>query len=160
MMMLLYGPLRGRDAVEEFISYRVWPLSAGVNFENVKVDVTPVSQLKIPLPNFPLRHKDEEDDVQFLTRVEQKARNILGGYTCTEHEAYIASLPNNGHLNRILKVAGVSYGPHLVHVSAEVLKKRKVDATAKVLGKRTKVAEKKGAVLAKVSGSCVSAGSK
>jgi hypothetical protein len=38
----------GRDAVEEFVSCGVWPLAAGVNFEQVKVGVTPVSKLKVP----------------------------------------------------------------------------------------------------------------
>jgi hypothetical protein len=33
----------GRDAMEEFSSCGVWLLSAGVNFEHVKVDLTPAS---------------------------------------------------------------------------------------------------------------------
>jgi hypothetical protein len=47
----------------------VWPLYAGIDFEHVKVGLTPVSQLKVPLPHFSLRHEDEEYDVQFLARV-------------------------------------------------------------------------------------------
>jgi hypothetical protein len=147
----------GRDAVEAFVSSGVWLLSAGVDFEHVKVDFTSVSQLKIPLPNLPLCR---EDEVQFLMRVEQEARNIVGGYTRTEHEACIASIPNNGRLNRVLEIGGLSYGPRPVPVSAEALKKRKEDAAAKVSGKRPKVAEKKGAMAVKVFGSRVSAGSK
>jgi hypothetical protein len=132
----------GRDAVE-FVSFGVWLLSASVDFEHVKVDLTSVSQLRIPLPNFPLCREYEEDDVQFLTRVEQEARNIVGGYTRMEHEAYIASIPNNGCLNHVLKVVGVGYGPLPVPISTEVLKKRMADAVAKVLGKRPKVADSK-----------------
>jgi hypothetical protein len=146
--------------VEEFLSCGVWPLSASVDFEHVKVDFTSVLQLKIPLPNFPLHHKDEEDDVRFLTRVEQEARNIVGGYTHVEHKACIISIPNNGHLNRVLKIAGVSYGPCLVPISAKVLKKRKADAATKVSGKRLKVVEKKGAMDVKISGSHAGADSK
>jgi hypothetical protein len=112
------------------------------------------------LPNFPLHREDGEDDVQFLARVEQEARNIMGGYTRAEHEACNASLPNNGRLNCVLEVAGVGYGPRPVPVSAEVLKKRKADGAAKVLAKRPKVAEKKSAGLAKVSGSRGSGSSK
>jgi hypothetical protein len=56
-----------RDVVEEFMSCGVWPLAAAVNFEQVKVGLTPISKLKVPLPRFPLSH---EDDVKFLTRVE------------------------------------------------------------------------------------------
>jgi hypothetical protein len=33
--------IRGRDIVEEFVSCGVWPLVASVNFEHVKVDLTP-----------------------------------------------------------------------------------------------------------------------
>jgi hypothetical protein len=146
--------------VEEFLSCGVWPLSASVDFEHVKVDFTSVLQLKIPLPNFPLHHKDEEDDVRFLTRVEQEARNIVGGYTHVEHKACIISIPNNGHLNRVLKIAGVSYGPCPVPISAKVLKKRKADAATKVSGKRLKVVEKKGAMDVKISGSRAGADSK
>jgi hypothetical protein len=62
--------IRGQDVVEEFLSCGVWSLSGGVDFEHVKVDFTPVSQLKIPLPNFLLRHEGEKDDVRFLVRVE------------------------------------------------------------------------------------------
>jgi hypothetical protein len=43
----------GRDAVEEFVSCSVWPLAGGVSFEHVKVALTPVSKLKVPLPRFP-----------------------------------------------------------------------------------------------------------
>jgi hypothetical protein len=112
------------------------------------------------LPNFPLCHKGEEDDVRFLTRVEQEARNIVGSYTCMEHEACLTSIPNNGCLNCVLELAGVSYGLRLVSVSVEVLKKRKEDVVAKVLGKRPKVDEKKCAMAAKISRSRAGAGSK
>jgi hypothetical protein len=150
----------GRDAVEEFLSCGVWPLSIGVDFEHVKVHFTQVSWLKIPLPNFPLRRKGEKDDVRFLPRVEQEAKNIVGGYTCVEHEACLASIPNNDRLNCVLKLAGVSYGPRPVPVSAEVLKKRKAGAATKVSGKRPKVAEKKIALAMKISGLRAGAGSK
>jgi hypothetical protein len=107
------------------VSCDLWPLATGVGCEHVKVDLTPVSQLKVPLPRFPLSSKDEEDDAHFLARVEQEARNIIGSYTHVEHDACLASLPNNGHLNHVFEVAGVAYAPSLVHVSAEVRKKRK-----------------------------------
>jgi hypothetical protein len=142
------------------MSWGVWPLSAGIDFEHVKVDLTLISQLKVPLPNFCLCHEDEEDDVQFPVRVEQEARNIMGGYTSAEHEACIVSLPNNSCLNRVLDVAWGGFGPRPVPISTEVLKKRKADAAAKVLAKRPKVAEKKSVGLAKISGSCGSGSSK
>jgi hypothetical protein len=135
-------------------------LSAGVDFAPIKVDSTPVLQLKILLPRFPLSHEDGENDAQLLARVEQEARNIVGSYTRVEHEACIANLPNNGRLNYVLEVVGVSYGPRLVPVSTKVLKKKKTYAAAKVLGKCPKLIEKKGDTPAKVSGSRASAGLK
>jgi hypothetical protein len=143
--------IRGQDVVEEFMSCGVWPLYAGVDFEHANVDLSPTSQLKVPLPNFPLSREDDEDDTHLLARVEREARNIVGGYTRGEHEACITSLPNNGHLNRVLEVAGVSYEPHPVPVSTEILKKRKADAATKVSTKCSKVPEKKGAEPTKVS---------
>jgi hypothetical protein len=107
-----------------------------------------------------LSHKDGEDDVQLLARADQEARNIVGGYTCMEHEACIASLPNNGHFNRVLEVVGLSYGPRPVLIFTEVLKKWKEDAVAKVLAKSLTVTEKKCVGLVKVSRSCKSGGSK
>jgi hypothetical protein len=66
----------GRDALEEFVSCGIWPLAGDVSFKHVKVGLTPVSKLKVPLPIFPLSHEDEEeDDARFLARVEQEARN-------------------------------------------------------------------------------------
>jgi hypothetical protein len=114
----------GRDIMEEFVSCGVWPLAAGVSVEHVKVDLTLVLKLKVRLPRFPMSREDEEDDTHLLTRVTQKARNIVGSYTCVERESCIASLPNNGCLNRVLKVVGVAYWPHPVPVFGEVLKKK------------------------------------
>jgi hypothetical protein len=122
--------------------------------------LTPVSKLKVPLPRFPLCREDEEDGAHFLVRVEHEARNIVGSYMCMEHEACIASLPNTGRLNRVLEVVVVAYMPPLVPVSAEVLKKRKVDATMKASAKNLKVPEKKGAEAAKVSRARASGGLK
>jgi hypothetical protein len=147
----------GRDAVEEFISCGVWPLSAGVSFEHVKVGLTPASQLKVPLPHFSLLHEDGEDDPQLLVRVKQEARNIVGSYTHAEHEACITSLLNNDHLNHVLDVVGVSHEPCPVPISAEFLKKRKADGAAKISSKCPKVTEKKSVTPVKVSGSCTSA---
>jgi hypothetical protein len=139
----------GLHAVEEFVSCGVWPLAAGVDFEDMKVGEMLVLKLKVPLPRFPLHRKNDEDDTEFLARVEQEARVIVGSYTCTEHEACIAGLRNNGRLNHVLELV-VAYGPRQAPVSVEVLKKRKVDAVEKV-AKHLKVPEKKCAGAVKVA---------
>jgi hypothetical protein len=58
--------------VEEFVYCGVWPLAAGVNFEQVKVGVTPISKLTHRLPRFPISQKDDEDDIKFFATVEQE----------------------------------------------------------------------------------------
>jgi hypothetical protein len=57
---------------------------------------------------------------------------------------------NNGRLNRVLELSGLVYGPRPALISAEVMKKRKVDVAEKV-AKRLKVPEKKHAGGAKVA---------
>jgi hypothetical protein len=52
------------------VSCGVWPLGGDVSFEHVKVDLTPVLNLKVPLPRFSLSREDEEDGTRFLARVE------------------------------------------------------------------------------------------
>jgi hypothetical protein len=75
---------------------------------------------------------------------------IVGSYMRTEHKACITGLRNNSRLNYVLELTGVASRPCPVPVSTEVLKKRKADATGKVLAKRLKAPEKKRAEIAKV----------
>jgi hypothetical protein len=110
--------IRDQDVVEEFVSCSVSPLAAGISFEHVKVGLTPTSKLKVHLPRFPLSPEDHEDGAGFLARVEQDGRAIVGSYTRAKHEAYVVGLQNNAHLNRVLELAGVAYGPRPVPVSA------------------------------------------
>jgi hypothetical protein len=152
--------IRGRDGVEQFVSCGIWSLAGDVSFEHVKVGLTPVSKLKVPLPRFPLFREDGEDDASLLARVEQEARNIVGSYTRAEHEACVSGLPNNGHLNRVLELTGVAYGPRPTPASAEVLKKRKAEASGNVLAKRPKAPEKKSTEPVKVSGAHAKGGLK
>jgi hypothetical protein len=142
--------IRGRDVVEEFIACNVWLLAVSISFEQVKVGVTPVSKLKVPLPRFAVAREDDEDDAKFLARVEKEARVLVGSYTRPEHEA-CSVLSKNGRLNRVLELAGVAYGPRSTPVSVEVLKKRKVDSIEKTIPKRPKALEKKRAEPVKTS---------
>jgi hypothetical protein len=84
--------IRGRDDVEEFVACNVWPLAASVSFDQVRVGVTPVSKLKVPLPKFVATRRDGEGDDELLVRVELEAKVIVGSYARPEHDACIAGL--------------------------------------------------------------------
>jgi hypothetical protein len=96
----------GQDVMQEFIACNICPLVVGISFEQVKVGMTPVSKMKVPLPRFAVAR---EDDDNFLARVEKEARVLVGSYTCPEHEA-CAVLSNNGRLNRELELVGWPMG--------------------------------------------------
>jgi hypothetical protein len=94
-----------QDVVEEFLACGKYPLVAGVSFDRVTDGVTPVSRLKLPLPKFVVIKKDDEDDVQFLARVELDFEGVVGSYTYLEHNACVASLCNEGCLNCVFELA-------------------------------------------------------
>jgi hypothetical protein len=138
----------GCDAVEEYLAYGMYPLSAHFGLQEITDDETPVSKLTVPLPEFHEAKAEEESDAQFLAKVELEAENILGTYTCTEHDACIRSLPNGRRLSRVFEMAGVAYAPRPqpgTEASAKAGKRRKADAYGKTTRKRVKVAAKKKA---------------
>jgi hypothetical protein len=129
--------------MEEFIACSMYSLAAGAGFDRVATCMTPVSMLKVPLPKFIVVRKDDnEDDVQFLARVELEVEGIVGIYT------------NRGWLNHIFELVGVTYGPRFVPGTdefTEVVRKRKLYAAGKNSSKRTKAAGKKKMEVAKVA---------
>jgi hypothetical protein len=42
----------GRDAVEEYVACKIYPLAASFGFESVPLGMTPVSKVETPLPLF------------------------------------------------------------------------------------------------------------
>jgi hypothetical protein len=140
--------------MEEFVACAVWPLAAGVSFDQVSVGMTAVSKLKIPLPNVVASRKDDEDDVNFLARVELDAKVIVDSYTRLEHDTCIDGLHNEGRLNRVLELTGVAYELRSVPGSdafTEASKKRKTYFVGKVLVKCPKGPRKEKAETAKTS---------
>lgn len=71
----------GWDAVEEFMACGVYLLAAGVSFDQVSIDMTPVSKMKMPLPKFVVARKDGEDDIKFFAWVELDVKGIGSNYT-------------------------------------------------------------------------------
>jgi hypothetical protein len=128
----------GRDAVEEYLACRMFPLLANFGFAEIMDGETPVSKVVVPLPEFPLARFEGESNDCFLARVELDAENMVGSYGRAEHDACIQTLPNVGYLNRVFEKAGVAYGPRPqpgTEASTEVAKKRKVVACVKSSGK-------------------------
>jgi hypothetical protein len=80
----------------------MYPLAAGTGTDRVATHLTPVSKLKVPLPKFTaVRKDDNEDDVQFLAKVELEAEGIVGSYTKVEHDDCLVHVRNGGRLNHI-----------------------------------------------------------
>jgi hypothetical protein len=108
--------------------------------------VTPVSKLRMPLPKFVDVRKDDEDNVEFLARVELEAKGIVRSYTHPEHDSCITNLHDRGHLNRVFELAEVAYGPWPelgIEEFTEASKKRRMDAAGKNPGKRVRALRKK-----------------
>jgi hypothetical protein len=146
--------IEGRDAVEEFVACGMHPLAAGVGFDKVATLVTPVSKLRVPLPKFVAVHKDDEDNVQFLTRVELEAEGIVGSYTRPEHDACVTNLRNGGRLNQVFELAEVAYGPQPEPGTEEFTgpsKKMRMDAAGKNSSKHARALEKKKVETAKAA---------
>jgi hypothetical protein len=84
--------IRGRDAVEEYLACGMYPVSTSVDFRVVTNGVTLVSRLKLPLLKFHAVRKVDEDDVQFLVRVELEAESVVRSYSRPEHDVCMAGL--------------------------------------------------------------------
>jgi hypothetical protein len=74
-----------RDAVEEYLACEMHQLSASVNFRGITDGVTPVLRVRQPLPKFHAKRKEDEDDIQFLARVELEAESVVG--KCVERRS-------------------------------------------------------------------------
>jgi hypothetical protein len=100
----------------------------------------------MPLPKFVDVRKDDEDNVEFLARVELEAKGIVRSYTHPEHDSCITNLHDRGHLNRVFELAEVAYGPWPelgTEEFTEASKKRRMDAAGKNPGKRVRALRKK-----------------
>jgi hypothetical protein len=129
--------------MEEYLACRMYPLSARVSIERVADGVTQVSMLKLPLPKF---HAKCKDDVNFLVCVELEAEGVVGSYIRLEHDVCMAGMSNGGQLNLVFELARVLYGPRPVPGTCaftEAPRKRKMDAAGKMPIKRVKAPGKK-----------------
>jgi hypothetical protein len=135
-----------RDAVEEYMACRLFPLLANFGLGEVTDGETPASKQTLPLPESRVARHAEDTSDSFRVRVELTSVNVVGRYARGGHDTCIAVVSNNGRVNRVFEQAGVPDGPRLVpgsEASKGATKKRKSNAGAGPTGKRTKVSDRK-----------------
>jgi hypothetical protein len=94
--------IRGRDAVEEFLACKMYPLAAGYGFKGVTIGTMLVLKVRTPLPLFPVEAVSTEDVVHVLVELEMEVERILGSFRLREYDALqTTKLPNGGRLNHI-----------------------------------------------------------
>jgi hypothetical protein len=116
----------GRDAVEEYMAYVLFPLS----------------KLVVPLLEFPVARRLEETNDGFRARVALATANVVGRYAHREHKVCVEMVLYGGWVNRGFEQAGVPYGPRLefsFDAHKETVKKRKSDIGVRSFGKCAKV---------------------
>jgi hypothetical protein len=105
----------GRDAVEEFMACKMYPLASGFGFRGVTVGTTPVLKVPTPLSVFPMEVVSVDGASRILVEIETEAKRILGSFGPKEYDAMsMAKLPNGGCLNRIFEHMGLAYAPWLL----------------------------------------------
>jgi hypothetical protein len=90
--------ISGRDAVEEFLISKIWPLGTEA----------PMSKVLIPLPNFVIVKPDNEGGEEFVTKVAARANMLVGCYDWNEHQACLAQILT-ARFNCVFEVAGIKY---------------------------------------------------
>jgi hypothetical protein len=88
----------GRDAVEEFMACKMYPLASGFGFRGVTVGTTPVLKVPTPLSVFPMEVVSVDGASRILVEIETEAKRILGSFG----------------LNRIFEHMGLAYAPWLL----------------------------------------------
>jgi hypothetical protein len=122
----------GRDAVEEYVACKMYPLSVNFGFKSVAVGLTAVSKVETPLPLFVVGRVSVEHAERVLAEVKTKAEKVLGSFGPREHDALVlVNIPNGGCVNHVFEQMGVSYAPRpLPEVSSKLaLKKAKAGAS-------------------------------
>jgi hypothetical protein len=102
----------GRDAIEEFMECKMYPLASGFGFKDVDVGMTPVSKVWTPLSMFLVGTVSAEGASCLLAEIELETKRMLGSFEPKEYDTLsTVNLPNGGHLNRVFKQMGLAYAP-------------------------------------------------
>jgi hypothetical protein len=102
----------GRDAVKEYTTCKIFPLTAIFSFESVPLGTTLVLRVETPIPLFAMGTIAAEYADHFLAEGETETENVLGSFGPREYDALrFANIPNGSRLNHVFKQMGVSYSP-------------------------------------------------
>jgi hypothetical protein len=102
----------GRDAVEEFVTCKMYPLTFSFSFRGVTIGTTPMSKVQTPLLVFPVEVVSIEGASRVLAEVEIEAKRIHRSFRPKEYDALSTTkLPNGGRLNHVFEQMGLAYAP-------------------------------------------------
>jgi hypothetical protein len=76
-----------RDAIEEFVACKMYPLASSFGFKGMTLGMTPVLKVRTPLPVFPVEAVSTENAHHILAEVEMEAEKILGSFGPKEYDA-------------------------------------------------------------------------
>jgi hypothetical protein len=79
--------IRGRNAVDGFLSYGIWPLSEKCDFE-VEIKETPLLKVVVLMWKVPPFIGTQESEAAFKAWIVTAANLLVGNYNVTEHNAY------------------------------------------------------------------------
>jgi hypothetical protein len=92
--------IRGRDAIEEYATCKMYSLAIGFGFESVPLGTTPVSKVETPLPLFVVGTVAAGHADQVLAEIETEAERVLGSFGPREYDALrMVNIPNSSRLN-------------------------------------------------------------
>jgi hypothetical protein len=132
----------GRDAVEEYVACKMYPLATGFGFESVPLGMTPMSKVESPLLLFAMGAIAARLADQVLAEIEMEVERVVGSFGPREYDTLkMAIILNTGRLNRVLEHMGVSYAPHPLpgsEASQVANKKWKAEVSKKPASRRAR----------------------
>jgi hypothetical protein len=78
--------IRSHDAIEEFLTCCLWPLSEKFGFD-VEMKETPLSKVVVPMPRVTIVIGAQEPGDEFEVRIVNVANLLVGNYNVKEHNA-------------------------------------------------------------------------
>jgi hypothetical protein len=90
----------GRDAVEEYVACKMYPLATGFGFESVPLGMTPMSKVESPLLLFAMGAIAARLADQVLAEIEMEVERVVGSFGPREYDTLkMAIILNTGRLN-------------------------------------------------------------